>query len=528
MRDFHFPGRSAVHAVNAMVATSHPLATEAAMQVLREGGNAMDAAITGSAVMAVVEPQMTGIGGDCFALLSLAGKPDVVAFNGSGRAPSAASLERLHGEGLRGIPVDSVHSVTLPGAVDGWFRLHDRYGHFEMERLLRPAITYAREGYPVHARVARDWACAKGHLSRREATRALFLPDGAVPRVGDIHRQERLADTLEGIARGGARAFYEGPVAAAMVRTLQSHGGLHTEKDFACVSGDFVDPISTDYRGLRVHQVPPNNQGLTALMILNLLEGFDLAALPFGSPERLHLEIETARLSYAMRDRHITDIAAMRVSVEEILSKAWAAKLRSRISPDEAMTDVGPLGLRMSDTVYMSVVDKDLNAVSFINSIFDSFGSGILCPETGVLFQNRGHSFSLDAAHPNALAPGKRPMHTIMPGMVTDKGRPVMSFGVMGGDYQPLGQGRVISAVFDHGLDLQEALDMPRVFPGDGDVEVERSLPPGIMHRLTAKGHALRLADDPLGGGQAIQIDHERGVLIGASDPRKDGHAAGY
>jgi gamma-glutamyltranspeptidase/glutathione hydrolase len=229
-----------------------------------------------------------------------------------------------------------------------------------------------------------------------------------------------------------------------------------------------------------------------------------------------------------MRDRHITDIAAMRVSVEEILSKAWAAKLRSRISPDEAMTDVGPLGLRMSDTVYMSVVDKDLNAVSFINSIFDSFGSGILCPETGVLFQNRGHSFSLDAAHPNALAPGKRPMHTIMPGMVTDKGRPVMSFGVMGGDYQPLGQGRVISAVFDHGLDLQEALDMPRVFPGDGDVEVERSLPPGIMHGLTAKGHALRLADDPLGGGQAIQIDHERGVLIGASDPRKDGHAAGY
>lgn len=528
MRDFHFPGRSAVYSANAMVATSHPLATEAAMQVLREGGNAMDAAITGSAVMAVVEPQMTGIGGDCFALLSLAGSPNVIALNGSGRAPAAANLERLRADGLTEIPVDSVHSVTLPGAIDGWFRLHDRHGNVDMERLLRPAIAFAREGYPVHARVAHDWHGARHHLGRHEATQALFLPNGSAPRVGDMHRQEQLARTLEIVAKAGPKPFYQGPLAAAMVRTLRGHGGVHTEEDFATVAGDFVKPITTEYRGRTVHQVPPNNQGLTALMILNLLEGFDLAALPFGSADRLHLEIETGRLSYAMRNKHITELSAMQVSVDDILSKSWAATLRQRISMDAAMTEIGPMGLRKSDTVYMTVVDKDLNAVSFINSIFDSFGSGILCPETGVLFQNRGNSFSLDAQHPNALAPGKRPMHTIMPGMVTDQGKPILSFGVMGGDYQPLGQGRVISAVYDHGMDLQAAIDMPRVFPGNDGIEVERSLPPEIMHSLAAKGHKLRMAEGPLGGAQAIQIDHERGVLIGASDPRKDGHASGY
>ncbi len=528
MRDFHFPGRSSVHAMEAMVATSHPLATEAAMQVLREGGSAMDAAIAGSAVMAVVEPQMTGIGGDCFALVAPNGSGEVVAFNGSGRAPAAASAEDLREQGFTEVPVDSIHAVTLPGAVDGWFRLHDRFGRLDMARLLQPAIGYARNGYPVHARVARDWRKSRAHLAKREATTALFLPNGECPNEGAIHRQERLADTLEIIAKKGPRGFYEGPVAEAMLRTLNAQGGVHTAKDFAEVAGDFFTPISTDYRGRSVHQVPPNNQGMTALMMLNLLEGFDLSALTPGSAERLHLEIETARLAYAMRDRHITDLGDMKVRVEEILSKARADELRQRISPDRAMTDIGPLGLRTSDTVYMTVVDRDQNAVSFINSIFDSFGSGILCPETGVLFQNRGHSFSLDPKHPNVLVPGKRPMHTIMPGMVTEKGKPVLSFGVMGGDYQPIGQARVITNLFDYGLDLQGVLDAPRVYPGDGFVEVERSVPAEVLRGLANKGHTLRLADDPLGGAQAIRIDHTRGTLIGATDPRKDGCVAGY
>jgi gamma-glutamyltranspeptidase/glutathione hydrolase len=528
MRDFHFPGRSAVHAMEAMVATSHPLATEAAMQILREGGTAMDAAITGSAVMAVVEPQMTGIGGDCFALVSQSGTGDVTAFNGSGRAPAAASVEALRDKGLTGMPVDSVHTVTLPGAIDGWFRLHNRFGRLETARLLQPAINYARHGYPVHARVARDWRQARTHLAKRDATRALFLPGGDCPSEGMIHRQERLADTLESIAKEGPRAFYEGRIAEAMLDSLRAHGGIHTADDFGAVAGEFVPPISTDYRGRTVHQVPPNNQGLTALMMLNLLEGFDLASYAPDSAERLHLEIETARLAYSMRDQHITDQDQMKVRIEDILSKGWADELRQRISPDRAMTDIGPLGLRTSDTVYMTVVDRDLNAVSFINSIFDSFGSGILCAKTGVLFQNRGHSFSLDRDHPNVLAPSKRPMHTIMPGMVTEKGKPALSFGVMGGDYQPIGQARVISNLFDHGLDLQGVLDAPRVFPVDGVVEVERSVPAEVLRGLADRGHTLRLATEPLGGAQAIRIDHSRGTLIGASDPRKDGCVAGY
>lgn len=528
MRDFHFPGRSAVHAMEAMVATSHPLATEAAMQVLREGGTAMDAAIAGSAVMAVVEPQMTGIGGDCFALVAPNGTGDVIAFNGSGRASAASSVKTLRKQGFAEIPLDSVHAVTLPGAIDGWFRLHERFGRLDMACLLQPAIGYARNGYPVHARVARDWQKSKEHLARRDATRALFLPDGTCPVEGAIHRQEGLARTLEIVAKEGPRGFYEGLVAEAMVRTLNAHGGVHTAMDFAEVAGDFVTPISTDYRGRTVHQVPPNNQGLTALMMLNLLEGFDIASVTPGSADRLHLEIETARLAYAMRDRHITDHDNMRVRIEDILSKPWADALRQRISPNRAMTDIGPMGLRTSDTVYMTVVDRDLNAVSFINSIFDSFGSGILCTETGVLFQNRGHSFSLDPDHPNVLAPGKRPMHTIMPGMVTEKGKPVLSFGVMGGDYQPIGQARVISNIFDHGLCLQDVLDAPRIFPVDGVVEVERSVPSEVLRGLADKGHTLRLAEDPLGGAQAILIDLARGTLVGASDPRKDGYVAGY
>ncbi|ETX28632.1 gamma-glutamyltransferase [Roseivivax isoporae] len=528
MRDFHFPGRSAVHAVNAMAASSHPLATEAALHVLRDGGSAMDAAIAGSAVMAVVEPQMTGIGGDCFALVAPAGHGAVVAFNGSGRAPAAATPEALAAEGLDAIAIDSVHSVTLPGAIDGWFRLHARFGRLDMARLLAPAIAQARDGYPVHARVAADWRRATGHLARRDATRAAFLPGGRAPAEGDLHRQPALARTLETIARQGPGGFYGGAVAAAMTRTLRTHGGLHTEEDFHGVAGDFVAPLSTGYRGRTVHQVPPNNQGLTALMMLNLLERFDVAALRPGSAARLHLEIETARLAYAMRDRHIAEAGAMQVDPQEILSKDLAATLAARLSPDTAMTDVEPLGLRTSDTVYMTVVDRDGCAVSFINSIFDSFGSGILCPETGVLFQNRGHSFTLDPSHPNVLAPGKRPMHTIMPGMVTEDGRPVLSFGVMGGDYQPIGQARVISALWDHGMGLQEALDMARVFPQDDAVEIERSVTPDAARGLADRGHTLRVATDPLGGAQAILVDHARGILTGASDPRKDGHAAGY
>ena len=528
MRDFHFPGRSAVHAQNGMVATSHPLASLSAIEALRDGGNAVDAAIVASAVLAVVEPQSTGIGGDCFSLFCPKGSSEVIAFNGSGRSPGTATLERFEALGVREIASDSVHSVTLPGAIDAWARLHADHGRLEFARLLKPAIEYARNGYPVYARVRHDWLEATALIRARDASRAVFLPNDRVPAEGDVHYQPQLADTLATIAGQGARGFYDGPVAEAMTSTLNRHGGLHTVEDFAAVRGEYVEPISTNYRGFDIHQIPPNTQGVTALVMLNILEGYDLAELDPLSAERIHLEIESGRIAFDMRNRYIADPQCMNVPLIRLLSKEWGDQLRSILSRDRAMPATGDLGLSKADTVYVCVVDKDLNAISFINSIFDSFGSGILCPTTGVMFQNRGASFNLDQSHPNCIGPGKRPMHTIMPGMMTCGNRVEMPFGVMGGDYQPFGHCHVVSNILDYGLDVQEALDMPRVFPlGDG-VEIERGIPPETIGGLCDRGHSLRLVATPHGGGQAIRIDHERGLLTGGSDPRKDGCALGF
>lgn len=528
MRDFQSSGRSTVHAQNGMVATSHPLASQAALDVLRSGGNASDSAIAAAAVLAVVEPQMTGIGGDCFAMIAPKGSADVIAYNGSGRAPKAATAERLKADGLSEIAVDSIHSVTLPGAVEAWRRLHADHGTMDFARLMQPAIDYARHGYPIHARVHSDWLAAKDHLAKREHSSAVFLPKGRVPAEGDIHHQERLARTLEVIAAEGAPGFYDGPIADAMLKTLQGMGGLHTAEDFRNVRGEYVTPLTTNYRGFDIHQVPPANQGVTALMMLNILEGFDLAALDPMSAERMHLEVEAGRLAYAMRDAHIADPASMTVTTDSILSKDWAAELRGRIVPDRAMTDIGPLGLRTSDTVYLSIVDRDQTSVSFINSIYDSFGSGIFCPTTGVMFQNRGHSFTLDENHPNCIGPEKRAMHTIMPGMMTKDDKARMSFGVMGGDYQPFGHCRMVSNLVDFGMDLQASIDMPRVFATGAEVEAEHSLSTETIRGLTGRGHAVHMARSALGGAQAITINHERGVLSGGSDPRKDGCALGF
>ncbi len=528
MRDFQYPGRSTVHAQNGMVATSHPLASQSALAVLRLGGNAIDSAIAAAAVLAVVEPQMTGIGGDCFAMIAPKGRADVLAYNGSGRAPKAATAERLKAGGLTEIAVDSIHSVTLPGAVEAWTRLHADHGTMDFARLMQPAIDYARHGYPVYARVRSDWLAARDHLSKRKHSSVVFLPNGCVPAEGDIHRQELLARTLEVIAAEGAAGFYGGPVADAMLKTLQDMNGLHSAEDFRNVRGEYVSPLKTNYRGFDVHQVPPANQGLTALMMLNILEGFDIASLDPLSSKRMHLEIEAGRLAYAMRDAHIADPASMTVSSDSILSKDWAVELQGRILLDRAMTDIGTLGLHTSDTVYLSVVDRDQTSVSFINSIYDSFGSGIFCPTTGVMFQNRGHSFNLDENHPNCIGPEKRAMHTIMPGMMTKGDQARMCFGVMGGDYQPFGHCRLISNLVDFGMDLQASIDMPRVFATGAEVEAEHSLPTETIRGLTGRGHAVHMAGSALGGAQAILIDHERGVLSGGSDPRKDGCALGF
>ena len=530
MRNFELPGRSAVHATGAMAATSHPLATQTAVAILQAGGNAMDAAIAACAVQCVVEPQSTGIGGDCFVLYAPNGGGDVVAYNGSGRAPKAAAAAWYAEHGIRTIDGHSAHAVTVPGAVDAWCRLIADHGTMAIGDVLKPAIRYARDGFPVHARVASDWMSNRAIIDEDAATRRIYLPGGAPPAAGGLHRLPELAKTLERIAKLGRDAFYTGPVAEDIVKHLRSLDGLHTLDDFAEAAGEYVAPIKTRYRGFDVHECPPNGQGITALLLLNIVSGLGLDKLDPLSPERLHLMIEASRLAYAERDAVVADPRFVKVPVDRLLSADFAGGLRGRIVPDRANAGRTPVDMPAhADTVYISVVDKDRNAVSFINSLFEAFGSGITAPDSGVLLQNRGYAFRLDPQHPNCIGPGKRPMHTIIPGMLVKDGRAAMPFGVMGGQYQAFGHAYLLTNMFEHGLDVQEAMDLPRLFPTlDGPVEVESGMPNSTVKGLKALGHKTQPTGKPLGGSQAIRIDWESGVLAGGSDPRKDGCAIGY
>jgi gamma-glutamyltranspeptidase/glutathione hydrolase len=530
MRDFQLPGRSRAHASRGMAATSHPLATLAALDVLHAGGNAMDAAVAACAVQCAVEPQSTGIGGDCFALYSREGSDDIVAYNGSGRAPARATVDAFEKMGIGAIDPLSPHAVTVPGAVDAWERLIADHGTRPLGDLLAPAIAYARDGYPVHDRVASDWTRAEAALGNDPSTAALFMPDGRVPRPGAIHRQPKLARTLERIGREGRDGFYKGPVAEDMVEHLNRRGGLHALADFAAAKGEYVAPIKSRFRGLDIHECPPNGQGLIALLLLNILAGLDPEDRNPLSPERLHVAIEATRLAYADRDAFLADPARADVPVRALLSPARADALRARIRKDRRIERLSPPPLPAhADTVYICVVDKDRNAASFINSLFSSFGTGLMAPRSGVVLHNRGASFVVERGHPNCIAPGKRPLHTIIPGMAVEGGRAVMPFGVMGGQYQAMGHAWFLSNLLDYGLDLQEAIDLPRLFPTlAGPVEVENGIPEETVAALKRLGHAPVRPDRPIGGGQAIWIDWEKGVLTGASDSRKDGCALGY
>jgi len=513
MRNLELPGRSPVHATQGMASTSHTLASLTAIDVLKAGGNAMDAAIAACAVQCVVEPGSTGIGGDCFCLYSPGGGDEIVAFNGSGRAPKAATPEWYQQQGITAIERQSPHAVSVPSAVDGWDRLLKAHGTKQFGELLQPAIGYAREGYPVSSRVSVDFA-------RQIET----------PATGSLQRQPQLADTLEAIAREGRDAFYRGAIAQDIVGYLQSKGGLHTMTDFARVEGEYVTAISTDYRGYRVHQCPPNGQGVIALLLLNILSGVEAGGDPL-SAERLHQEIEAGRLAYHDRAAYLADPAQADVPVEWLLSREHADDLRKEINPAQAMIGLPDIsGPAHEDTVYITVVDKDRNACSFINTLYSNFGSGLMAPKSGVVLHDRAMSFVLDTAHPNCIAPGKRPMHTIIPGMVSRDGKLVMSYGVMGGEYQAYGHMQFLSRMFDFGLDIQEAQDLPRIFPDPktGDVLAESGLPDKVADALRTKGHTLAAPVKPIGGSQAVWIDWDEGVLTGGSDPRKDGCALGY
>lgn len=522
MRNFEHPGRSPVFATNGLCATSHPLAAQVAVEILRAGGNAVDAGIAAAVLLGICEPQSTGIGGDCFALVKPAGGETIHALNGSGRAPAGLDAEALRAE-FTVIPQTSPHAVTLPGAIAGFAALSERFGRLGLAASLAPAIHYADAGVPVAPRVLRDWKAAEGTL--QGAAREHYLFNGAVPRLGQIFRSPGQAEVLRRIAAQGPKAFYEGEVAEDMLAGLQ--GGVHTAEDFASVTADWGSPVSGPYRTREIAEMLPNGQGTAALLLAAILAEFDIAAMDPLGPERSHIEAEAQKLAYDARNRFVADPAHM-ADPARLLRPGLAAELAALIDPKRAQPRLTTIAEAVHrDTVYLCVVDRDGMALSLIYSIFHSFGSGLASPKFGILMHHRGSGFTLDKGHPNEAGAGKRPMHTIIPGMMLHEGRVEMPFGVMGGQYQAAGHARFASNMFDYGMDPQEAIDFPRLFATPGGLEMESTFPEATRAALADLGHEVKAPAAPIGGAQAIRITPE-GVLIGASDPRKDGAAIGY
>jgi gamma-glutamyltranspeptidase/glutathione hydrolase len=526
-RDFFKPGRSVAISDRGMAATSHPQATLAAVDILRAGGNAVDAAIAAVAVQCVIDPHMTGIGGDCFALYTPAGGAPV-SLNGSGRSPQKAELDYYLDKGFAAIPDDSPHAVTIPGAVDAWCKLMAGYGSLGLERVLAPAIAAAEDGYVITPRVELDWVRYSDRVAKHAAASAYFLPNGRAPRTGERMTNAALGATLRRIVKDGRDAFYRGSVAEEITQMLNGLGGLHAESDFADFKAFETTPISAKYRGLDLLECPPNGQGLAALLIARILDGFDLRDPKLTEADRIHLLAEASKAAYARRDQLIADPAHIEFDIDQLLSEASITAIRSQISLERAAPASTWDGPTHKDTVYVSVVDRDGNAISLINSVFFPFGSGIYAPKSGVLLQNRGAGFVVKSGHANAIGPGKLPFHTIIPAMLAENGRTRMTFGVMGGQYQATGHAHILSQVLDRDLDPQQASDQPRSFYYGGKLGLEPTIAPEVRADLDRRGHVTEWADEPIGGCQAIMIDHERGVLLGASDHRKDGIALGY
>ena len=525
MRDFQKQGRSAVFATNGMCATSHPLAAKVAVQMLEAGGNAVDAAIAGAVLLGICEPQMTGIGGDCFVLLTPPGEDRVVALNGSGRAPAGLDANLLRDKGMTTVPLGGPEAVTIPGAVDAFCRLSADFGKLGLKASLAPAIHYADTGVPVAPRVAFDWALSTDAL--QGTARDAYLINGKAPTAGQIFRAPGQADVLRRIAMNGREAFYEGEVAEDMVAALNARGGVHTLADFANCASEYTAPITGGYGGLDLWEHPPNGQGATAILLLNILKHFDIAGMdPFGI-ERAHIEAEATKLAYDARNRFVADPDYM-TKLDHMMAPETAAGLAALINLKKAMpASVSGTEAVHKDTIYITVVDKDRMCVSLIYSVFHSFGSGIASDKFDVLFQNRGAGFTLDKGHPNEAGGGKRPMHTIIPGLLKKNGSNYMPFGVMGGAYQSTGHARFVTNLSDFGMDVQSAIDGPRCFADNGTLKVETTYGPDVHAGLADFGHNVMIPEGPIGGAQAIALGDD-GVLIGGSDPRKDGCALGY
>ena len=539
-----FATRSDVLATHGMVATSVPLATQVGLDILKQGGTAVDAAIAANAALGLMEPVSNGVGGDLFAIVWDAKTQKLYGYNGSGRSPKSLSLEYFAGHGIKEIPPLGPLPVNVPGAVDAWAALHDRFGKLPLKTDLAPAIRYAREGFPVTELIAHYWKLSVPRLSEYPGFKEQMTIDGRAPEAGEIWKNANLANTLQAIADGGRDAFYKGRIAHVIGDYFKANGGFLSYDDLASHKGEWVEPIKTNYRGYDVWELPPNGQGLAALQILNVLEGYDLKKFGFGSPEHVHLFVEAKKLAWEDRAHLYADPDFFKTPVDKLLSKDYAAEQRKRISMTRAMKSVNavPAPLEHGDTIYLTTADQWGNMVSLIQSNYRGMGSGMTPPGLGFVLQDRGQLFVLKAGHANSFAPGKRPFHTIIPSFITKDGKPWISFGVMGGGMQPQGHAQIVMNLIDFGMGLQEAGDAPRIqHEGDtepegqnssmtngGEVELESGFPYETIRALMEKGDHVTWADGPYGGYQAILWDDKNHVWHGASEGRKDGQAAGY
>ncbi|HYG07246.1 MAG TPA: gamma-glutamyltransferase [Stenotrophomonas sp.] len=540
-----FATRSEVIAPHAMAATSQPLATQIALDVMKQGGSAMDAAIAANAALGLMEPTGNGVGGDLFAIVWDPKTQQLYGYNGSGRSPKSLTLAEFQRRGLKEIPPTGPLPVSVPGTVDAWFALHERFGRRPMGENLAPAIRYAREGHPVAETIAYYWDRSVPRLSQYPGFKEQFTIDGHAPRKGELWKNPNLANTLQKIADGGRDAFYKGDIARTIDAYFKANGGFLSYDDLASHHGEWVQPVSSNYRGYDVWELPPNSQGIAALQILNILEGYDFSKIAFGSPEHIHLYVEAKKLAFADRARFYADPAFQKAPVARLISKEYAAERRKLISMDKALKEVQPgtpKQLEEGDTIYMTVADADGMMVSLIQSNYRGMGSGMAPPGLGFILQDRGEMFVLKKDHPNGYAPGKRPFQTIIPAFITKDGKPWMSFGVMGGAMQPQGHAQIVMNLVDFHMNLQEAGDAPRIqhegsteptgqataMSDGGEVNLESGFAYETIRALMRKGHRIIFADGPYGGYQAIMRDPHTGVYYGASESRKDGQAAGY
>ncbi len=528
MRELSYPGRSNVLAQNGMAATSNPLSSIEAIKILERGGNAIDAAIAASAVQAVVCPSATGVGGDCFAIVSLNGE-NPVAVNGSGIAPKKANLDYYIDNKIDNINLTSPHSVTIPGCVHAWCSIHEKYGNLDFEEVLKGAENYARNGFPVQEVEALSWKEKESVLQKNQNSRKLFLRNDKSLNFGEVFKNIPLANTLRVIAKDKIKGFYQSEITKDMVETLNELGGLHTEEDFYLQETIFSSTINNNYDDIIIHQCPLNGPGLIVLLMMAMNKKLNSKKYNPASFERYHIQSEITKICYELKETTLGDPKFNNIEIENLLSDNFIENLCSKIDINSVYESKNSYVTSNPETIYLTVVDKDLNAISFINSICHGFGSGITTNNSGILFQNRGVNFRLEMNHPNVIEGNKRPLHTIIPGLVTNKkNETILSYGVMGGQYQPIGQTHVLQNILDYDLSIQEAIDFPRTFALNGKLNVEKSVTPTTTNKLKNIGHNVLISPKAIGGGQCIKIDRVNGILIGGSDPRKDGMAIGY